>query len=40
MRAKRYDILSNQIVEKFTIKEIFRDNWDKFVDEVTARGKQ
>jgi len=39
MRAKRYDALSNQIVDKFTIKEILRDNWDKFVEEVKVRGK-
>jgi len=30
-RKNRYDATSNKMVKKYTIKEIFRDNWDNFV---------
>jgi len=35
----RYDATSNKVVKKYTVKEIFRDNWDNFVEEMEKQGK-
>ena len=34
-----YDATNNKVVRKYTIKEIFRDNWDDFVLEMVKQGK-
>ena len=38
-RKYRYDAASNTMVKKYTIKEIFQDNWDDFVEEMEKQGK-
>ena len=38
-RKYRYEATINKMVKKYTIKEIFQDNWDEFVDEMTKQGK-
>jgi len=38
-RKYRYDVASNKMVKQYTIKEIFRDNRDDFVDEMERQGK-
>ena len=35
----RYDAASNKMVKKYTIKEIFQENWDDFVMEMEKQGK-
>ena len=30
---------NNEIARKFTIKEIFAENWDAFIEEMTNQGK-
>ena len=35
----RYDAVGNKIVKAYTIKEIFRDNWNDFVCEMARQGK-
>jgi len=39
MQRKKYQVVNNKIVEKFTIKEIFADNWDDFLAEMAIQGK-
>jgi len=38
-KTYKYDAATNKVVKKYTIKEIFRDNWDDFVDEMRGQGK-
>ena len=38
-RKHRYDASANKIVKAYTIKEIFRDNWDEFVRAMAKQGK-
>jgi len=35
----RYDADSNKVVKAYTIKEIFRDNWDDFVGKMKKQSK-
>jgi hypothetical protein len=35
----KYHVVDNKIVRKYTIKEIFRDNWHKFEWEMEKKGK-
>ena len=35
----KYHVLDNKIVQKFTIKEIFEENWGAFLSEMAKQGK-
>ena len=35
----KYDATTNTMVKKYTIKEIFQDNWDNFLLEMEKQGR-
>lgn len=38
-KTKKYHVVDNKFVQKFTIKEIFQENWDHFVCAMYGDGK-